>query len=73
MTKFVRDRVDEKLRSETTVSLKWISQRLEMGTWTHVSNLLQRRKRLCQKRGLTHAQALVLPSRAAKNQKRCCH
>jgi hypothetical protein len=49
MTKFVRDRVAEKLRSEPTVSLKWISQRLEMGTWTHVSNLLQRRKRLCQK------------------------
>lgn len=33
-----------KLRAQTTVSLKWIAQRLEMGTWTHVSNLLQRPK-----------------------------
>ena len=29
------------LRSETTMSLKWIAQRLEMGSWTHVSNLLR--------------------------------
>jgi REP element-mobilizing transposase RayT len=28
------------LRSQTTMSLKWIAQRLEMGSWTHVSNLL---------------------------------
>jgi hypothetical protein len=28
------------LRRQTTVSLKWIAQRLEMGSWTHVSNLL---------------------------------
>jgi hypothetical protein len=27
-------------RSETTMSLKWIARRLEMGSWTHVSNLL---------------------------------
>jgi hypothetical protein len=27
-------------RSETTMSLKWITRRLEMGSWTHVSNLL---------------------------------
>jgi hypothetical protein len=33
-----------KLRAQTTVSLKWIAQRLEMGTWTYVSNLLQRTK-----------------------------
>jgi REP element-mobilizing transposase RayT len=38
-------RLAEKLRFETTVSLRWIAQRLEMGTWTHVSNLLQRPKR----------------------------
>jgi hypothetical protein len=28
------------LDHQTTVSLKWIAQRLEMGSWTHVSNLL---------------------------------
>ena len=28
------------LRQETTMSLKWIAQRLQMGTWTYVSNLL---------------------------------
>jgi REP-associated tyrosine transposase len=29
------------LRSQTTMSLKWIAQRLEMGSWTYVSNLLR--------------------------------
>ncbi len=29
-----------RLRQETTVSLKWIAQRLQMGSWTYVSNLL---------------------------------
>ena len=29
-----------RLRQETTMSLKWIAQRLQMGTWTYVSNLL---------------------------------
>ena len=29
-----------RLRQETTMSLKWIAQRLRMGTWTHVSNCL---------------------------------
>ena len=28
------------LRAQTTMSLKWIARRLEMGSWTHVSNLL---------------------------------
>jgi hypothetical protein len=28
------------LRSQTTMSLKWIARHLEMGSWTHVSNLL---------------------------------
>ena len=28
------------LRSETTMSLKWIAQELKMGSWTYVSNLL---------------------------------
>jgi hypothetical protein len=29
------------LRSPTTMSLKWIARRLEMGSWTRVSNLLR--------------------------------
>ena len=29
-----------RLRKETTMSLKWIAQRLQMGTWTYVSKLL---------------------------------
>lgn len=34
-----------RLRQETTITLKWIAQRLAMGTWTHVSNcLVQKRK-----------------------------
>ena len=37
--------IAQRLRKETTVSLKWIAARLEMGTWTHVSNrLYQARK-----------------------------
>jgi REP element-mobilizing transposase RayT len=40
------------LRSRTTMTLKWIAQRLKMGAWTYVSNcLVQKRKQLakCQK------------------------
>jgi hypothetical protein len=34
------------LRSRTTMTLKWIAQRLTMGAWTYVSNcLVQKRKR----------------------------
>lgn len=29
-----------RLRAETAVSLKWIAENLQMGTWTHVSNRL---------------------------------
>jgi REP element-mobilizing transposase RayT len=29
-----------RLRRETTMTLKWIAQRLQMGSWTHVSNCL---------------------------------
>jgi hypothetical protein len=29
-----------RLRQETTLNLKWIAQRLQMGRWTYVSNLL---------------------------------
>ena len=34
-----------RLRSETTMSLKWIAQRLRMGTWTHVSNCLSQKRK----------------------------
>jgi putative transposase len=39
-------RMAARLRKETTMSLKWIAQQLEMGSWTYVSDLLvaQRRK-----------------------------
>jgi hypothetical protein len=29
------------LRAETTMSLRWIAVRLQMGSWTYVSNLLR--------------------------------
>ncbi len=32
-----------RLRRETTMGLKWIAQRLQMGSWTYVSNLLSER------------------------------
>jgi putative transposase len=32
--------IAQRLRKETTASLKWIANRLEMGTWTNVSNRL---------------------------------
>jgi hypothetical protein len=35
--------IARRLRQETIMSLKWIAQRLEMGTWTYVSNLLNAR------------------------------
>ena len=42
-------RLAEGLRRETTMSLKWIAERLRMGSWTYVSNLLgAQRKRKCQ-------------------------
>jgi hypothetical protein len=28
--------------AKTTITLKWSAQRLSMGTWTHLSNLLAR-------------------------------
>ncbi len=38
-----RDKVAiaRRLRQESTISLKWIAQRLHMGSWTYVSNLLR--------------------------------
>jgi hypothetical protein len=29
-----------RLRSETTMTIKWIAERLRMGTWTHLNHLL---------------------------------
>jgi REP element-mobilizing transposase RayT len=37
-----------RLRSETTMSLAWIAERLRMGSWSHVSNLLRKAKK-CKK------------------------
>ena len=37
--------IAQQLRAETTLSLKWIAQRLSMGTWTNVSNLLYEGRR----------------------------
>jgi len=34
-------RIARRLRRETTMTLAWIAQRLQMGVWTHVSNLLR--------------------------------
>jgi hypothetical protein len=34
-----------RLRRETTLSLKWIAQRLPMGSWSCVSNLLNEESR----------------------------
>jgi hypothetical protein len=33
------------LRRETTMTLKWIADRLKMGTWTHVADRLYHLKR----------------------------
>lgn len=33
-------RIARRLRQETTMTLVWIARRLQMGAWTHVSNLL---------------------------------
>ncbi|HSH39296.1 MAG TPA: transposase [Chthoniobacterales bacterium] len=38
----IKLRLARRLRHETAVSLKWIARRLEMGTWTHVSNLMRK-------------------------------
>jgi hypothetical protein len=34
-----------RLRAETTVTVKWIAQRLRMGTWTYLDSLLYRQRR----------------------------
>ena len=37
-------RIAQRLRAETAVTLKWIAAELNMGTWTHVANRLQKVK-----------------------------
>ncbi len=37
-------RIAQRLRAETSVTLKWIATELHMGTWTHVANRLQKMK-----------------------------
>lgn len=37
-------RIARRLRKETTMTLKWIAGRLQMGVWTHVSNRLEARR-----------------------------
>jgi hypothetical protein len=32
--------IAKRLQAETTMTLKWIAKELNMGVWTHVSNLL---------------------------------
>ena len=36
--------IARRLRQETTMSLQWIAERLQMGTWTYVSNLLNQKR-----------------------------
>ena len=31
-------RIAGRLRAETTISLKWIAEHLEMGSWVHAAN-----------------------------------
>jgi REP element-mobilizing transposase RayT len=38
-------RIARRVRAETTMTLKWIAGRLQMGAWTHVSNLLSATRR----------------------------
>lgn len=40
-----------RLRTETTVTLKWIATELQMGSWTYVSNLLSHRRMVNARRG----------------------
>jgi len=38
-------RIAQRLRAETTMTLKWIAGELQMRAWTYVSNLLSRQRR----------------------------
>jgi hypothetical protein len=43
-------RVAQRLRRVTTMTLAWIGQHLEMGSWTYLSNLINEcnKAQLCQ-------------------------
>lgn len=41
--------IARRLRKETTMTLKWIANRLEMGTWTHASSLWSILERLLRR------------------------
>jgi hypothetical protein len=43
-------RMARRVRQETTMTLKWIADRLQMGVWTHVSNLLRAEQKAGAKR-----------------------
>jgi REP element-mobilizing transposase RayT len=38
--------IARRLRKETTMTLKWIANRLEMGSWTYVSNLVNAKNKI---------------------------
>ena len=38
-------KIAARLRRETTMTLKWIAKRLQMGTWTNVANCLAKTKK----------------------------
>ena len=38
-------RLAARLRRETALSLKWLAEPLDMGSWTHVSNLLRAKRK----------------------------
>ena len=40
----VKVAIAQRLREETTMSLKWIAAELHMGTWTHLNRLLHKAK-----------------------------
>jgi len=39
-----KEALSRQLRQETTISLKWITQRLSLGSWSNVVNLLRKSK-----------------------------
>ena len=47
-------RIAWRLRAETTMTLKWIAAELQMGVWTHVSNLLSQQRRRLNKPKSSH-------------------
>jgi len=44
--------IARRVRQETTMKLKWITERLAMGAWTYVSNLLHERAKVSPAQGV---------------------